>query len=94
MELFGNADQQAMMRQGAALRQLTKDDPRFSYYGRNVALTAISSDAVDLVRSLSLIQGASSCLYVPVRQAESFRSKLKAKALFDRCVSRQFGQLD
>ena len=76
MELFGNNEQRAMMKRGAALRQITKNDPRFSYYGRNVALTEYSSDAVELVSHLSLIQGASSCLYVQVDRSEEFKSAI------------------
>lgn len=80
LEVFGTPDQQAMMRKGMALRQLTKDDPRFSYYGRNVALTAFSSDAIETVVSLSKLQGTSSCLYVPVKEVESFASSLAQRS--------------
>ena len=43
-EYFGDAAKVALMRRSRALHELLKDDPRFSYYGRVVALTGPMGD--------------------------------------------------
>ena len=72
LELFGSAAQREMMRQGVALRQITREDPRFSFYGRHVSLTSLCTNAISLVSSLAQLQGASSCIYVPKQEADNF----------------------
>lgn len=76
---FGNDDQQGMMRRAYALWRILRDDPLYSYYGRNVALAEYDGDAVDRVDALARLQGASSCFFVPLPQTQSFRDALEQR---------------
>ena len=63
-EYFGNPDQQALLRRGQALAVLTRDDPRYSYYGRTVGLVEPADGDIDQLAALAVAQGNSSTIEV------------------------------
>lgn len=58
-EYFGTADQQALLRRGAAAHLITRDDPRFSYYGRTVGVPSTQDAPTETVFALARLQGNS-----------------------------------
>jgi len=80
-EVFGTEEQRALMRRAQAMRVITRDDPRFSFYGRQVSVTDWSEEAEPLVLALARLQGAGSCLYVPEDRVQHVRSGLEAAGM-------------
>jgi hypothetical protein len=48
-EYFGSPDRVALARRSASLWRLLRNDPRYAYYGRLVALSDPGEDAVDIL---------------------------------------------
>ncbi len=80
-EYFGSAEQISLMQRGQKLWQLMKDNPAYSFYGRMVSLCDPKDDAVYKMLSLASLQGAASCQYYPIDQADKFCSELKAHGM-------------
>ncbi len=78
---FGSADQQAMSRRGEALFRMVHHDPRYSWYGRNVALADFEQGGVDVLADLTRIQGAAVSYRVPRDKIASVCEALEAKGL-------------
>lgn len=81
LEYFGSPDQQAMARRGAALYRLLENDPRFSWYGRNVALADYAAGGTRVLADLVRIQGASVSYLVPRGQIAEAAAALEAEGL-------------
>ncbi|WP_428687243.1 GNAT family N-acetyltransferase [Roseibium sp.] len=62
---FGTPQSIAAMKRSAALRSLTRADPRFAYYGRLVALSRPVDNTADVLCDLARLQGASACYFFP-----------------------------
>ncbi|SHJ40688.1 Acetyltransferase (GNAT) family protein [Shimia gijangensis] len=77
-EYFGNADQIPLMHRGRNLWELMQDNPAYSFYGRMVSLCDPEDDAINKMLSLARLQGAASCQYYPIDQADGFCSELEA----------------
>ena len=77
-EYFGDAAKVALMRRSRALHELLKDDPRFSYYGRVVALTGPTADMLPAMMALARMQGAGVCYYFPNSDADGLFATLQA----------------
>jgi hypothetical protein len=74
-ELFGTEEQNALMRRGARLWRLLRDNPRFTYYGRLVALSEHGPDTPDILFALAGLQGAGTGYFVEKqRVADLFRA--------------------
>ena len=80
-EFFGNADQQALLRRGQALAVLTRDDSRYSYYGRAVGLVEPADGDIDQLAALAVAQGNSNYSAVPSAQVAGIISDLEARDL-------------
>ncbi|CAM3535233.1 hypothetical protein [Thalassospira profundimaris] len=78
-EFFGTESSIALMKRSAALWSLIKDDPRFAYYGRTVALSDIQTDTADILASVASLLGASVAYYFPKFKADKLFAELKAR---------------
>lgn len=67
------------MKRSAALWSLIKDNPRFAYYGRTVALSDIQTDTADILASVASLLGASVAYYFPKFKADKLFAELKAR---------------
>lgn len=77
-EFFGSPARAALMKRSRHLWSLLHDNPRFSYYGRAVALAEPDADTVEIVSALARIQGATICNYYPSAQAAELQANLSA----------------
>lgn len=80
-ELFGTPQQIALMQRGKDLWALMKDNPSYSFYGRMVSLCNPDKDAVEKMVALAKLQGAASCQYYPVADADRFCSELESHGI-------------
>ena len=80
-ELFGSADQVALMRRAKSSWTLVLDDASYSFYGRMVSLCNPGIDAPDRVGALARLQGATSCQYYPAAQASRLSAALDARGI-------------
>lgn len=78
---FGSDHQQALLRRGRALYALTRDDPRFGYYGRLVSLTTPDDGDLDLLCHLIALQGAASYTAVPNADVPALTRRIEARGL-------------
>lgn len=75
-EYFGSPDKVALMRRSGDLWRLLGDDPRYSWYGRAVALCGPVDNTATALSALARLQGAGVCYYFPKQQAEGLFGKL------------------
>ncbi len=80
-ELFGSPDRIALSRRAANLWQLLRDNPRYAYIGRLVALSDPGEDTVDILGAMARLQGAAVCYFYPAEAAASLFAQLEAKGL-------------
>lgn len=80
-EFFGTPEQQAMAQRAWSLWALLKDDPRYSSYGRGVALAAAAADNIPAQIALARITGAGACEHIPGRDLPGRRAALEAAGL-------------
>ena len=80
-EYFGSPGKVAMMRRSGHLRRLLRNDPRFAYYGRLVALSEHGPDVADMLLALTRLQGAATCYYFPKAAADDLFRELEAHGL-------------
>lgn len=81
MRFFGSEDQQAMARRAALLWGLVKDDPRFAWYGRNVALADYHADGPDVFEALVRLQGATPAYRVRREREAEVSAEIEARGL-------------
>jgi len=58
-EVFGTEPQQTLLRRGRAFHDLTRDDTRYTYYGRTVGLASPQDGDMDELHNLTVLQGNS-----------------------------------
>jgi len=75
-EYFGSPDKVALMRRSGDLWHLLGDDPRYSWYGRAVALCGPVADTARALGALARLQGAGVCYYFPKDEAETLFADL------------------
>jgi len=80
-EYFGSPDRIALARRSASLWLLLRDNPRFAYYGRLVALSDPAEDSVDILSALAKIQGAALSYFYPANAATSLFAQLEERGL-------------
>lgn len=80
-EYFGSPDRIALARRSASLWRLLRNDPRYAYYGRLVALTDPGEDAADVLLALAKLQGAAVAYFYPARAAGSLFAQLEDRGL-------------
>ena len=80
-EFFGSPDQVALARRSASLWSLLRNDPRYAYYGRLVALSDPAQDAAIILSSLARLQGAAVAYFYPAASAASVFADLEERGL-------------
>lgn len=80
-EFFGAPDGIALSKRSANLWALLRDNPRYAYYGRLVALSDPTEDAVDILHAMAKLQGAAVSYFYPARSAASLFAQLEEKGL-------------
>jgi Acetyltransferase (GNAT) family len=80
-EYFGSPGKVTLMKRSAALWSLLKDNPRYAYYGRLVALSDPPEDTADVLSYLAALQGAAVAYYLPKGTADDLFSQLKQRGL-------------
>jgi hypothetical protein len=80
-EYFGSPDRIALARRSASLWRLLRDDPRYAYYGRLVALSDPAGDAADVLSAMARLQGAAVSYFYPVNAAASLFAQLADRGL-------------
>jgi len=80
-ECFGTPENIAAMGRSAALWSLLRNDPRFAYYGRLVALSQPVEHTADVLSSLARLQGASACYFFPKSGMDTLFAELERKGL-------------
>jgi hypothetical protein len=78
---FGDEAQQALLRRGAAMRAVTAQDPRFTYYGRTVGGTALGEVPLETVIALAQLQGNSNLAFVPDADVPALRATCDKRGL-------------
>lgn len=78
-EFFGSPDKIALMKRSAALWSLLKDNPRYAYYGRLVALSDPAEDTSENLIALARLQGAAVAYYVPKGSADNLFYELEER---------------
>lgn len=80
-EFFGSPERIALARRSANLWSLLRDNPRYAYYGRLVALSDPGPDAAEILSAMARLQGAAVSYFYPVSAAESLIAQLEERGL-------------
>lgn len=80
-EFFGAPDRIALARRSAHLWLLLRDNPRYAYYGRLVALSAPGQDTADVLLAMAKLQGAAVSYFYPADAARSLYVQLEDSGL-------------
>lgn len=80
-EFHGSDAQQALLRRGRAMFDVTRDDPGLSYYGRTVGLAEPGPDAATRLAGLVALQGNSNIARVPDAEFTDWRAAVEARGL-------------
>jgi Acetyltransferase (GNAT) family len=80
-EYVGSPERIALARRSASLWHLLRDNPRYAYYGRLVALSDPGQDTVDILSALAKLQGAAVSYFYPANAAKSLFAQLEARGL-------------
>ncbi|MDH4060886.1 MAG: hypothetical protein OEU94_08745 [Aquincola sp.] len=80
-EFFGSPDRIALARRSARLWSLLRNDARFAYYGRLVALSEPAQDTAEILAALAALQGAAVCYFYPAIAAPRLFAQLEDRGL-------------
>ena len=80
-EFFGSRERIALSRRSANLWLLLRDNPRFAYYGRLVALSDPGQDTAEILSAMARLQGAAVSYFYPVSAAASLFAQLEERGL-------------
>jgi hypothetical protein len=80
-EFFGSPERIALSRRSANLWSLLRDDPRYAYYGRLVALSDPGQDAAEILSAMARLQGGAVSYFYPVSTAASLFARLEEGGL-------------
>jgi hypothetical protein len=78
---FGSPERIELARRSASLWRLLRDNPRYAYYGRLVALSDPAQDAADILSAMAKLQGAAVSYYYPAGAAASLFAQLEGMGL-------------
>lgn len=78
-EFFGSPERAALSQRSLNLWTLLRDDPRFAYYGRMVALSDPGADSADILAALARLQGAAVSYFYPASMADVLFAELAAR---------------
>ncbi len=77
-EFFGDDRQVQLAKRSANLYTLLKNDPRFAYYGRVVAVSDPGEETAELLMTLARLQGAGVSYYYPKRDTDALYEGFRA----------------
>jgi hypothetical protein len=80
-EYFGSPDRIALARRSANLWLLLRENPRYAYYGRLVALSDPGHDTADILFAMAKLQGAAISYFYPAHAAKSLFAQLEERNL-------------
>jgi len=80
-EYFGYPDRISLVRRSASLWRLLRENPRYAYYGRVVALSDPGPDTVDILSATTRLQGAGLVYFYPAAAAQGLFVQLEDKGL-------------
>src|SRR5947207_3937293 len=80
-EFFGSPERIALAKRSANLWSLLQDNPRYSYYGRLVALSDPGQDAAEILSAMARLQGGAVSYFYPVSAAERLLARLADRGL-------------
>ena len=80
-EYVGSPDRIALARRSASLWRLLRDNPRYAYYGRLVALSEPGQDTADILSAMARLQGAGVSYFYPANAANSLFAQLEERGL-------------
>jgi hypothetical protein len=80
-EFFGSPDRIGLAKRSANLWSLLRDNPRYSYYGRLVALSDPGGDAADILPAMAKLQGAAVSYFYPASAAGTLFAQLETRGL-------------
>jgi hypothetical protein len=78
-EFFGDPGRISLARRSANLWSLLRDNPRYAYFGRVVALCDPGPDAADILSALAKLQGAAIANFYPANEAAGLFAQLEAR---------------
>ncbi|MCB2099984.1 MAG: hypothetical protein KDE22_03885, partial [Rhodobacterales bacterium] len=78
-ELFGPDGSVALMRRGAALWTLLRDNPRYAFYGRAIALCDPREDTADVLAAIAGLVGAAVANFLPKARADALFADLEGR---------------
>lgn len=88
---FGSDAQQALLRRGADLHAVTRDQEHLIYYGRTVGIAAKTDAPIDLVFALARLQGHSNFADVPDPDVPDLRAAITREGFFPQHYARLEG---
>jgi hypothetical protein len=80
-EFFGSSERIALSRRSANLWSLLRDNPRYAYYGRLVALSDPGQDTAEILSAMARLQGAAICYFYPINAVPSLFAHLEETGL-------------
>lgn len=80
-EYFGSPDRVSLAKRSASLWLLLRENPRYAYYGRLVALSDPGPDTVDILSATARVQGAAVSYFYPASAAQSLFAQLEERGL-------------
>jgi hypothetical protein len=80
-EYFGSPERIALARRSASLWRLLRNDRRYAYYGRLVALSDPGEDTADILQALAKLQGAAVAYFYPASAASGLFAQLEEREL-------------
>jgi Acetyltransferase (GNAT) family len=80
-EHFGSREKIALARRSASLWRLLRENPRYAYYGRLVALSDPGEDTVEILSAMAKLQGAAISYFYPAQSAKSLFAQLEERGL-------------
>jgi hypothetical protein len=80
-EFYGSPARIALARRSANLWLLLRDNPRYAYYGRLVALSDPGEDAADVLSAMARQEGAAVACFYPIRAAQCLFAQLEERGL-------------
>jgi hypothetical protein len=80
-EHFGSPEKIALARRSASLWRLLRENPRYAYYGRLVALSDPGEDTVEILSAMAKLQGAAISYFYPAQSAKSLFAQLEERGL-------------
>ena len=90
-DFFGSDEQQAVLRRGQAMHQITRNISHCAYYGRTVGIVSPSDAPLETVTALAQLQGNSNFAMVPNGDIAPLSEQAKASGFIPTIYARWVG---